>query len=488
VQALSNVSLDLCTGEILALVGENGAGKSTLIQVLAGAVQPDAGQVFLNGSEVHFSHPHEAAEAGISVVYQELSLVNNLSVAENIFAGRQPASAGLISVSKMQQQAQTLLDAFEVDFRPRDRVGALSMGNQQMIEIMKALSRNARVLVLDEPTSSLSLQEASLLFKRLRQLRAQGFGIIYVSHHLEEVMEISDRVAVLRDGEMVGVVNTADTTEAGIVSMMVGRSLNDWNLVKEAAARGDEYLRVSGLSRASVFKDVSFSAYAGQVLTFFGLVGAGRTEMARCIVGMDQATGGAVEVKGKSLRLSHPADAMRSGLAYLSEDRKREGLYLAKSVKENFLVTNLLRVAPHGWLKWSMLDEITRRYAAALQVRTPSFDQRLRNLSGGNQQKVLLGIWLATEPDVLIVDEPTRGIDVGTKQEIHRILRELAAQGKAVIVISSDLPEALAISDRIAVMRRGRLVGEMKGAGATQESIMQLAAGVATQFPTPMQA
>jgi ribose transport system ATP-binding protein len=304
-------------------------------------------------------------------------------------------------------------------------------------------------------------------------------GIVYVSHHLEEVIEISDRVTVLRDGELVGVVNTADTSETQIVSMMVGRELNEWNLVTEEAERGDEFLRVSELSRTGAFDRVSFSAFAGQVLTFFGLVGAGRTEMARCIVGMDQATGGVIEVKGRPMRLSHPADAMRSGLAYLSEDRKREGLYIAKSVKENFLVTNLRRVAPRGWLNWRMIQALTDRYATALQVRTPTYDQRLRNLSGGNQQKVLLGTWLATEPEVLIVDEPTRGIDVGTKQEIHRILRELAAQGKAVIVISSDLPEALAISDRIAVMRRGRLVGEVKGTEATQEGIMQLAAGVA---------
>ena len=482
VQALKNVTLGVRPAEILALVGENGAGKSTLIQVLAGAVQPDEGQIMLDGKEVRFNHPHEAEAAGISVVYQELSLVNNLTIAENIFAGRQPRGAvGLMDVGAMQRAAQAMFDQFEVGFKPNERVSLLSLGNQQMVEIMKAMSRQAKVLVLDEPTSSLSLSEANLLFNRLRQLKQQGITVVYVSHHLEEVMAISDRVAVLRDGELVGVVNTADTDEHRIVGMMVGRELGDSNLVAGTdVQKGKELLRVEGFSRKGVFEDVSFSAYAGEVLTFFGLVGAGRTEMARCIVGMDVANAGEVIVKGGvATRPSHPADAMRLGLAYLSEDRKREGLYLDKTVKENFLVTNLRRVAPSGWLQWEALQKLTRQYTQALDVKTPSLDQRLRNLSGGNQQKVLLGMWLATEPDVLIVDEPTRGIDVGTKQEIHRILRELASQGKAIIVISSDLPETLAISDRIIVMRKGQLVATLPYREASQERIMQFAAGVA---------
>ncbi len=477
VQALANVSLEVNGGEVLGLVGENGAGKSTLIQILAGALMPDSGRVLINGEEMAFRHPREAEAAGVSPVYQELSLVNNLSVAENIFAGRQPTgAAGLIDVGAMNQAAQGLLSPFRVDFSPATKVSNLSLGNQQLVEIVKAMSRHARLLILDEPTSSLSLQEAGLLFERLWQLKQQGLAIIFVSHHLEEVFEICDRISVLRDGKYVGTVKAAESSEHEIVSMMVGRDIGEWQRQDETA--GAVALEVDGLTRKGVFENVSFAVHAGEVLTFFGLVGAGRSEVARAIVGMDVATGGAVKVKGRQMRPIHPSDAMNLGLAYLSEDRKREGLYLDKSIKENFLVTNLRRVSPGGWLSWRALQGLTGKYTRLLDVRTPSLDQRLRNLSGGNQQKVMLGMWLATEPDVLIVDEPTRGIDVGTKQEIHRQLRQLAAEGKAVMAISSDLPETLTISDRIAVMRKGRLVGIIPQAEASEERIMQMAAGV----------
>jgi ABC-type sugar transport system ATPase subunit len=479
VQALSDVNLDLNEGEILALVGENGAGKSTLIQVLTGALEPDTGCLFLDGEEAHFNHPQEAEAAGISAVYQELSLVNNLTVAENIFAGRQPLnSVKLINVGQMNRESQKWLDRFEATFPPTVRVDSLSLGNQQVVEITKAMSRNARFLILDEPTSSLSLQEAGRLFDLLRQLRDQGLGIIFVSHHLEEVFDISDRIAVLRDGEHVGTVPTETSDEGQIISMMVGRDLGDLeNLHGTDAERGAKVLKVDQFTRDGHFKDLSFDLHYGEILTFFGLVGSGRTEMARALIGMDVATAGTVELKGKTVRLSHPSEAMRLGMAYLSEDRKQEGLYLAKSVKENFLVTNLDKVAPKGWLLWDKLTALTKKYVQNLEIKTPSLDQKLRNLSGGNQQKVLLGMWLATEPDVLIVDEPTRGIDVGTKQEIHRMLRQLAREGKAILAISSDLPETLIISDRIAVMRQGQLKGALPVAGADEEMIMVLAAG-----------
>jgi len=479
VQALSDVNLDLNEGEILALVGENGAGKSTLIQVLTGALEPDTGCLFLDGEEAHFNHPQEAEAAGISAVYQELSLVNNLTVAENIFAGRQPLNGvKLINVGQMNRESQKWLDRFEATFPPTVRVDSLSLGNQQVVEITKAMSRNARFLILDEPTSSLSLQEAGRLFDLLRQLRDQGLGIIFVSHHLEEVFDISDRIAVLRDGEHVGTVPTETSDEGQIISMMVGRDLGDLeNLHGTDAERGAKVLKVDQFTRDGHFKDLSFDLHYGEILTFFGLVGSGRTEMARALIGMDVATAGTVELKGKTVRLSHPSEAMRLGMAYLSEDRKQEGLYLAKSVKENFLVTNLDKVAPKGWLLWDKLTALTKKYVQNLEIKTPSLDQKLRNLSGGNQQKVLLGMWLATEPDVLIVDEPTRGIDVGTKQEIHRMLRQLAREGKAILAISSDLPETLIISDRIAVMRQGQLKGVLPVAGADEEKIMVLAAG-----------
>ncbi len=480
VQALLDVNLDVRKGEILALVGENGAGKSTLIQILTGALEADSGQIYLDGAEVHFNHPQEAEEAGISTVYQELSLVNNLSVAENIFAGRQPKhSYGLMDVGEMNREAQVWLDRFDAAFSPSERVGNLAMGNQQLVEIAKAMSRNAQVLILDEPTSSLSLSEAGQLFDLLRQLREQGLGIVFVSHHLEEVFELCDRISVLRDGQYVGTVQAAESDQRQIVSMMVGRDLGELeNLHGVLGDFGDVAMTVENFSRKGQFENISFDLRKGEILTFFGLVGAGRTELARSIFGMDIASGGRIEINGVAVRLSHPADAMKLGMAYLSEDRKREGLYLTKTIKENFMVTNLKRIAPNGWLDWPMLTVLTEKYVDRLEVRTPSLDQKLRNLSGGNQQKVMLGMWLATQPDVLIVDEPTRGIDVGTKQEIHRLLRQLATEGKAIMVISSDLPETMAISDRVAVMRKGTLVDILPIADVTQENVMVLAAGV----------
>lgn len=479
VQALSDVSLDVAGGEILALVGENGAGKSTLIHILAGAYHPDAGKIYLGADEVAFQSTQEAERAGVSVVFQELSLVPNLTVAENVFANSQPLGPlGLIDQRAMNARTQELLNLFRVDFRPSAQVGRLSMGNQQMVEIVKALARNAKVLVLDEPTSSLTLQEAARLFERLNQLRSQGLAIIYVSHHLEEVLQISDRVAVLRDGKLVGIRTTAELDEHQIVSMMVGRELEafaDRGAEREA---GPEAMRVEGFSRHGVFEDINFTLHEGEVLTFFGLVGAGRTEVARSLMGLDSGAAGSIKISGKPAHIHEPSGAMSAGMAYLSEDRKNEGLFLDKNITENFLAPNLVQVSPGGWLRWDALNKLATHYTRQLDVKTPSLKQKLRNLSGGNQQKVFLGQWLARDPRILIVDEPTRGIDVGTKQEIHRLLRELAAGGKAVMVISSDLPEALRVSDRIAVMREGRLVGIVPGRGATEEQIMALAAGV----------
>lgn len=477
VQALSLVDLEAYGGEILAVVGENGAGKSTLMQMLSGVHRPDSGRLFLGGREVRFHHPHEAEAAGIRIVYQELSLVTNLTVAENIFAGQQPAGAlGLIDFRAMRRRTQELLDLFGAEFGPDDQVGWLSVGNQQLVEIIKALSKDAKVLILDEPTSSLTLQEAARLFERLHQLKTQGMAILYISHHLEEVFANADRIAVLRDGHVVGVHPTATIDEQQVISLMVGR---EFQVQERSAAgqRGPEMLRVEGLTRKGAFQDVSFTLFQGEVLTFVGLVGAGRTEVARTLIGLDPLTAGQVTLKGRPLNLRHPGAAMRAGMAYLSEDRKQEGLFLDMSILDNFMAPNLRRVAPGGWMRHGILHRLADRYAQQLEVRTPSLAQHLRNLSGGNQQKVLLGMWLATEPEVLIVDEPTRGIDVGTKQEIHRLLRELARQGKGVMVISSDLPEALQVSDRIAVMRQGRLVGILDRDDASQERIMALAAG-----------
>jgi ABC-type sugar transport system ATPase subunit len=484
VRALSNVSLEAYRGEILAMVGENGAGKSTLIHILSGVYHPDSGKIFMNGQEAAFHNPHEAEAAGISVVFQELSLVPNLTVAENVFANRQPLNAlGLIDRRSMINQTQELLNIFATDFKPTDQVGRLSLGNQQMVEIIKALARSAKVLILDEPTSSLSLQEADQLFERLRQLRQQGLTIIYVSHHLEEIFALSDRVVVLRDGELAGVRTTNEIDEHHIINLMVGRDLGDLEKT-QAAERGAEFLRVENFSRKQNFHNVSFSLHAGEILTFFGLVGAGRTEIARALIGLDDYATGEVFVRGQRINIQNPGAAMRAGLAYLSEDRKGEGLFLDKTIVENFLAPNLKQVTPRGWFRPGLLRQLAQQYVTQLEVRTPSLNQRVRNLSGGNQQKVLLGEWLATGPAILIVDEPTRGIDVGTKQEIHRLLRQLARSGKAIMVISSDLPEALQVSDRIAVMREGRLTGLVNGAAATEQNIMALAAGVAATGTT----
>jgi len=482
VQALSELSLEANCGEILALVGENGAGKSTLIKILSGVYHPDCGKIILEGKEVVFRNPLEAVYAGISVVYQELSLVPNLTVAENVFGGRPPINrVGLMDTQRMNRQTDEMLAPFEVDFGPRTQVGLLSLGNQQLVEIIKALSANAKILILDEPTSSLSLQEAKVLFENLRQLRDRGITIIYISHHLEEVFEISDRVVVLRDGHYVGARITRDTNENEIVSMMVGRDLGEMEALIGTQPCGEEILQLDHFSRKGVFEDLNFSLHKCEVVSFFGLVGSGRTETARALIGLDKPTGGKVYMNGKPIHNTSPRAAMKHGMVYLSEDRKNEGLFLDKTIKENFLAPNLRKVSPHGWLHWSVLTGLVNEYVRMLDVRTPSLEQRINNLSGGNQQKVLLGEWLATQPLILIVDEPTRGIDVGTKQEIHKLLRVLADQGKGILVISSDLPEALRISDRIVVMRKGRIVGILSRQEANEESVMELAAGVTSQ-------
>jgi ribose transport system ATP-binding protein len=481
VQALDDVSMEIHQGEILALVGENGAGKSTLIKILSGVYIPEGGRIYIQGEEQHFDNPRDAELAGISVVYQELSLVPNLSVAENIYNAWPPTNRlGLMNMSEMQRTTDEMLDRFEIQFNSSTRVGTLSLGNQQLVEIIKALASNAQILIFDEPTSSLSMQEANILFARLRRLKQRGITILFVSHHLEEVFEISDRVTVLRDGKYVGTKITSQTNEQEIVNMMVGRDLDESTSMLSDKESGPEILRVERLTGRGHFEEISFSVHSGEILTFFGLVGAGRTDVARTLVGLRDSSGGRVYIHGKEVKFNRPGTAMKKGIAYLPEDRKDEGLFLDKTIKENFLAPNLRKVAPTGWLRWGVLNTIVQEYVGRLEIRTPSLDQKVNNLSGGNQQKVLFGEWLATEPEVLIVDEPTRGIDVGTKAEIHRLLRNLAEQGKAVMVISSDLPETLRISDRIAVMRRGQLVGFIPGTEATEENIMELAAGATT--------
>jgi len=483
VHAVDHVSLAIEAGEIHAIVGENGAGKSTLMQILAGVYRPDSGQLLLEGQPVTFATRHDAEMRGIGIVFQELSLAPNLSVAENIFAGRQPINGlGLVRRSVMRREAQRLLDLFGLGLDARMPAHELSLGNRQIVEIAKALSLDARVLILDEPTSSLSRHESRTLFTILRGLRDRGIAVIYISHHLEEVFALTDRVTVLRDGKWVATVPTAETDEETIVSLMVGRALQAVEQ-RVAATRGmDERaapaLAVRGLSRASEFTDISFTVRRGEIVGMAGLVGAGRTEVAQAICGLTRLDRGEIVLEGRQAHIRRPSDAIAHGLAYLSEDRKELGLFLRMTLTQNVAAPNLDRLGRLGFVDDRRARAMSRDYMGRLRIRTPSPDAAVGTLSGGNQQKVLLSAWLATRPRVLIVDEPTRGIDVGAKAEIHTLLGSLADTGVAILMISSDLPEILTLSDRVLVLSRGRLAGEYTRAEATEENIMARAAGL----------
>jgi len=475
VEVLHGVPFDLRPGEVHALLGENGAGKSTLVKVMTGVHQPDGGEIYLNGEQVHFNDPRESREAGIAAIYQELSLFPDLDVAENIFVGRQPTTrGGLIHWRKLYTEAAKLLASLGVQLDLKQKARTLSIAQQQMIEIARAFSLNARILIMDEPTSSLTLNEVADLFRLVRRLRDEGTAIIFISHRLEELFELADRVTVLRDGYYVGTHPLSEVTRDDLIRLMVGRTISNL-FPKQAVPAGDVALKVENLSRPGVFENVSFELRQGEILGMAGLVGAGRTDVARAIFGVTPPTSGSIQVAGQTVQIGSPQEAIRLGLAYVPEDRQTHGLIPPMSITANLSLVVLEQCARHGWLQDKV--ECDKAFSAArqMEVRASHIWQKARELSGGNQQKVVLAKWLETKPRILILDEPTRGIDVGTKAAVHALMSKLASEGIAILMISSALPEVLGMSDRILVMREGHLTGHFTRAEATQEKIISAA-------------
>ncbi len=476
VHALKSVGFDLRPGEVHALMGENGAGKSTLMKILSGVYHPDSGRILIDGQEVTLPAPRAAQALGIGIIHQELALMRDLTVAQNIWIGREPRlSFGRLDEGKLNRDAQAIFESMNIRIDPRTVVGSLTIARQQMVEIAKALSHRSRVLIMDEPTAALNDAEIAELFTIIRRLKAEGVGIVYISHKMDEIKRISDRVTVMRDGAYVGTVEAAETPIAKIISMMVGRELLDESVTIPDLSNAETALEARGIRRGRELKDISFSLRKGEILGFAGLMGAGRTELARAIFGAEPIDAGEIRVHGRPVKISSPADAVRAGIGYLSEDRKHYGLALGMDVRANIAMASLRRYADRfGRIDEGALARIAKDYIGKLAIRTPGDRQEVRLLSGGNQQKVVIAKWLLRDCDILIFDEPTRGIDVGAKAEIYRLLNDLAGQGKAIIVISSELPEVLRLSHRIAVMCEGRLTGILPG-GAGQEEIMALA-------------
>lgn len=478
VHALDNAHFELRSGEVHALVGENGAGKSTLMKILSGIYPKDAGVILYQGQEVDIPNPRAAQHLGISMIHQELNLMNHLTLAQNVFVGREPRGRlpFILDEKKINAQTQALFDSMHLRLDPRTLAADLTVAKQQMVEIAKALSFNSQVLIMDEPTAALTESEIEELFRIIRQLRNKGVGIVYISHRLEELKQISDRITVMRDGRTVDTVDAATVTIDRIISMMVGRTIYESSPEVPDNPNPEVVLEVRNLNRGAAIKDVSFQLKKGEILGFAGLMGAGRTEVARAIFGADPVDSGEIYVKGVKVAINSPRDAVRHGIGYLSEDRKRYGLALGMDVEANIALASFEQfIGPLGVVNNGKMRATAERYVGALAIKTPSIQQLVRNLSGGNQQKVVIGKWLTADTDILIFDEPTRGIDVGAKSEIYKLLNELAHQGKSIIMISSELPEILRMSHRIIVMCEGRITGELTAGEATQEGIMRLA-------------
>ena len=474
VLALDNVTLTVYPGEVLALVGENGAGKSTLMKILSGVYKKDAGEILLDGKPVEISGPLHARQLGISIIYQELNVLNNMNITENIFVGREKKKNGFVDKKLQHEEARRLLSRVGLEVDPHTRTGRLSTSQKQMVEVAKALSTHARMIIMDEPTSSLTDKETEMLFGIIRKLRADGVAIVFISHRMNEIFEISDRIAVMRDGQMIQSMDAAEATEQKVIAAMVGRDVNNL-FVKEPAPIGEVALEVKNLSTKHFLKDISFNVRAGEIVGFAGLVGAGRSEVMRAVFGIDPRETGEIFVRGRPVNIRTTVDALRAGLGFVPEDRKEQGLILKMSVQHNASIAALPSVSKGGFLDKKRERRLAGEYIDKLRVKTPSQEQRVMNLSGGNQQKVVIAKWMATHPSVLILDEPTRGIDVGAKKEIHLLMSELVAQGVAIIMISSELPEILGMSDRIYVMHDGRIKGEIARGEATQESVMKMA-------------
>ena len=455
VHALDHVDLEIRKGEVLALMGENGAGKSTLMKVLTGIYKKDSGTITYEGKEVEFANPRDAQAAGVVIVHQELNMMNHLTVAQNIFIGREIMNGKLINDAKMNQEAAKLFDRLNIKIDPTEKMGNLTVGRQQMCEIAKAISHDAKVIIFDEPSAALTEAEIEELFKIIRDLRDKGMGIVYISHRMDEIKVITDRVTVMRDGCYVGTLITKECTKDDIINMMVGRVIyEDPKTESNVPKNAPVVLKVENLNAGKMVQNVSFELHKGEILGFSGLMGAGRTETARALFGADPKESGKIYINGKEVDIKNPMDAVKHGIGYLSEDRKRYGIVVGKSVAER---------------------GIAQKYVDSLKTKTPSVDQLVVNLSGGNQQKVVIAKWLVRNCDILIFDEPTRGIDVGAKSEIYHLMNELVAAGKSIIMISSEMTEILRMSDRIIVMCEGRVTGEIGIEEATQERIMHAA-------------
>ncbi len=475
VKALDRINLRLRPGSVHALMGENGAGKSTLMKIIAGGIRPSSGEIRVNGVRQEFQAPADAMQCGIAMIHQELNLVPHMTVSENIWVGREPRRFGFVDHGALRRQTVDLLARFGIRLDPDVEVASLAVANQQMVEIAKAVSYEPDILIMDEPTSSLTEQEVQHLFTIIRRLRDQGRAIVYISHKMNEIFAIADEVSVFRDGTHVATGNASEFTQKSLIGLMVGRELTHM-FPKADVQIGEVVLRATGLTLPGVFRDVSFELRRGEILGFAGLIGAGRTNVAEAIYGVTPATSGSIEIDGKAARIRSPTDAKRHGMAFLTEDRKASGLFLMLSVLENMQIASVADYCRGGFVRQDALREASEGMRRALQVKTPDMDTMIENLSGGNQQKVLIARWLMTGPRILILDEPTRGIDVGAKSEIHRLMSELVEKGLSIIMVSSELPEILGMSDRVVVMQEGRVAGILARHEATQERIMELAA------------
>lgn len=477
VRALDDVSIKVLPGEVHGIVGENGAGKTTLMKILTGVYQADAGQIEFKGHPVHIPNPRAAQLLGISIIHQELAVLPEMSVAENIFLGREPVGAlNAIRWTELYRQTEALLRRLGIELSPRLQVGQLTIAQQQMVEIAKALSLNADLLVMDEPTSALTERETEILFKLIAQLKSQNVTIIYISHRMEEIFRICDQVTVMRDGQHVATKPIGELTPEEVVRLMVGRRITDI-YPPPGKGRGALKLEARDFHRPPRIKNINLRLYTGEILGLAGLVGSGRTDLARAIFGVDPVERGELWIDGKPVQIRSPQDAMNLGIGLVPEDRKSQGLFSAMTVRQNVVIARLKELARLGFVDYRKARDETQRFVEELDIRTPTIEQLVHNLSGGNQQKVIIARWLGRSPSILILDEPTRGIDVGAKAEIHALMRRLADNGMAIMMISSDLPEVLGVSDRILVMREGEIVAEFDRDKATQDQIMWYATG-----------
>jgi ribose transport system ATP-binding protein len=478
VKALENVDFECLPGEVHALSGENGAGKSTLMKILAGAYPMDSGEIRIDGEPVHIDSPQKAIDLGVGIIYQEFNLAPSMSVAENIFLGREPSALipGMVSYSKMHEEANEIMQNLGVDINVRAPMNRLSIAMQQITEIAKATSRKCRIIVMDEPSATLTDQDLKSLFTLIRRMKSEGVSIIYISHRMEEIFEICDRVTIMRDGRKITTLLTRDTSREDIIRYMVGRDLAPAEQ-KEARKHGEVALSLQNINRKGVLHDISMEVRCGEIVGLAGLVGAGRTELARVLFGADPYDSGTIKLFGKTVRIKNPRQAIKRGIGLVTEDRKAQGLVLGMSIRENITMAHPSAISKLGFYLRRKERNAAEKYIQSLRIRTPSVEQSVLNLSGGTQQKVVLSKWLFTESRILIFDEPTRGIDVGAKAEIYQLMEKLAEQGTAIIMISSELPEILLMSDRIFVMHEGAIKGEMTKENASQESIIQLATG-----------